>query len=76
MSKGTPRNPKIPTLIANDTGTMAGPDIDSAKNQCDSSTPGTMNKKSVTKKEIRGTSAKVDRKGPIRVKATVLRSTI
>jgi hypothetical protein len=73
--KGTPKRAKIPTLMANETGTMAAPERCSPKNPRTSITPGTMNKKSVPKKGMRGGSAKVDRRGPIRTKVPALRRT-
>src|SRR5918998_3295985 len=74
MRKGTPKRPKMPTLMANETGTMAASETCSLKNERTSTTPGTANKKRVPKKGIRGNAAKVDRSGPIESKATAPRN--
>ena len=76
MRKGTPKKPNMPALMVNDTGTVTGPETCSSKSQRASTTPGIMNKNKVLKKITRGNAATADRKGPMRIKATALSSTI
>jgi hypothetical protein len=76
MSIGTPRRPKVPMLIANDTGKRAAPEKGSFKNQCDRSTPGAIKRRRVLKKWMRGSASKKPLKDPSKIKAPVLNTTI
>src|SRR5215212_5477564 len=76
MSTGTPRMPKMPALITKDTGTRAAPEKRSAKNQCESSNPGITKRKSPPAKGTRGWASKAPRRGPTRIMAPPLASTI
>jgi hypothetical protein len=76
ISTGTPRSPKTPVLTADATGTKAGPEIESRKNQCVTSAPGAMKSKRVATKAIRGEASVTARKGTSRVMAVRLSSRI
>src|SRR3712207_6122596 len=72
ISTGTARRPKTPVLIANPTGTSAGPETPSFRNQCDESTPGAMNSTTVAAKGTRGNPSEAPRRGTSRSTAAAL----
>src|SRR5215210_6073361 len=66
---GTPSRPKMPALIANPTGTMAGPETSPASNQHDNNTPGAINSTNAAAKGTNGKASRVPRRGTSRTAA-------
>ena len=59
----------MPALIANPTGTMAGPETSSASNQHDNSTPGAMKSTNAAAKGTNGKASRAPRRGTSRTAA-------
>ena len=71
---GTPRSPKTPVLIANPTGTRAGPGMSSLRSQSDRSNPGARKRTRVAAKARRWHSPETLLRGKSRITAAALKS--
>ncbi len=61
----------MPALNANPTGTMAGPEMSSASNQHDNSTPGAINSTNAAAKGTNGKASRAPRRGTSRSAAAM-----